>query len=531
MPNEWQTSGKRAPNEVGRSAATCDNAALKLQQVQTALRDGPTEAWATVRPPRGDNRTFPMADSAAPRTTRTSRAASTKRRASTVSTDTENKLARAAQSVQRLAQLTDVPRDDSTLDLFPDDPTRELVEAMQIDVRQGTLSGFELPEVVLAAVTATQHDASAAVTAEQAKPARRSMRASKAEAVAAEQTDGAQDEQVVPATVARGVANEVSEKAAEDEGAHAVTAARANDTTRGAPRSEAPATATLAASTGRHANETAVANDRAATAPSDADPEPSSPDEPASHAVERSASKDASSASPPTVTQRNASSPAQTLASIANTAAPASDALRSVLQARQQAMAANGSTTAKPGVSGQRFAAPRTASAPLETVAGNTARHVSPELDRARTTAFADTVDALYGVIADQRRAAADHSRRMKWMLSIVVGALLATVAIGIAQTLLLMRLTRDTTAQQQRMEQMLMSQQATLATLLDTDSATVAVPQPAALTAARTNAATAPSVGAGGPAQATQHSAATSARHSAKSQHAHKTKASSATH
>ncbi|WP_413215815.1 hypothetical protein [Paraburkholderia kururiensis] len=476
-----------------------------------------------------------MADSAAPRTTRTSRAASTKRRASTVSTDTENKLARAAQSVQRLAQLTDVPRDDSTLDLFPDDPTRELVEAMQIDVRQGTLSGFELPEVVLAAVTATQHDASATVTAEQAKPARRSMRASKAEAVAAEQTDGAQREQVVPATVARGAANEGSEKAAEDEGADAATAARANDTTRGAPRgaprSEAPAMATLAASTGRHANETAVANDRAATAPGDADPEPSSPDGPAAHAVERSASKDASSASPPTVTQRNASSPAQTLASIANTAAPAPDALRSVLQARQQAMAANGSTTAKPGVSGQRFAAPRTASAPLETVAGNTAHHVSPELDRARTTAFADTVDALYGVIADQRRAAADHSRRMKWMLSIVVGALLATVAIGIAQTLLLMRLTRDTTAQQQRMEQMLMSQQATLATLLDTDSATVAVPQPAALTAARTNATTAPSVGAGGPAQATQHSAATSARHSAKSQHAHKTKASSATH
>lgn len=482
-----------------------------------------------MRPPRGDNRTFPMADSAAPRTTRTSRAASTKRRASTVSTDTENKLARAAQSVQRLAQLTEVPRDDSTLDLFPDDPTRELVEAMQIDVRQGTLSGFELPEVVLAAVTATQHDALAAATAEQAKPARRSTRASKAQGAAAEQTDGAQGEQVVAATVARGAANEVSEKAAEDGGADAVTAARANDTAPGAPRSEAPATAPLAAGTGRHAHETAVADDRAGAAQSDADPEPSSPDEPTAHAVERSASKDASSASPPTVMQRNASSPAQTLASIANTAAPASDALRSVLQARQQAMAANGATTAKPGVSAQRFAAPRTASAPLETVAGNTAHHVSPELDRARTTAFADTVDALYGVIADQRRAAADHSRRMKWMLSIVVGALLATVAIGIAQTLLLMRLTRDTTAQQQRMEQMLMSQQATLATLLDTDSATVAVPQPAARTTATT--APAPSLETGRPAQATQHSAAASVRHSAKSQHAHKTKASSATH
>jgi hypothetical protein len=86
-----------------------------------------------------------------------------------------------------------------------------------------------------------------------------------------------------------------------------------------------------------------------------------------------------------------------------------------------------------------------------------------PELDRARATAFADTVDALYGVISDQRRAATDHSRRMKWMLSIVVGALLMTVAIGITQTVLLMRLTRETTAQQHRIEQMMQNQQAAM--------------------------------------------------------------------
>jgi hypothetical protein len=85
--------------------------------------------------------------------------------------------------------------------------------------------------------------------------------------------------------------------------------------------------------------------------------------------------------------------------------------------------------------------------APFATPLQDTAPTV-PELDRARATAFADTVDALYGVISDQRRAATDHSRRMKWMLSIVVGALLATVAIGITQTVLLMRLTRETTAQ-----------------------------------------------------------------------------------
>jgi hypothetical protein len=134
------------------------------------------------------------------------------------------------------------------------------------------------------------------------------------------------------------------------------------------------------------------------------------------------------------------------------------------------------------------------------------ALRAAPELDRARATAFADTVDALYGVIADQRRAATDHSRRMKWMLSIVVGALLVTVAIGITQTVLLMRLTRETTAQQHRIEQMMQNQQAAMTSLLDTHlamanavavnaapaaaTAAPAAPQQATATAHRTGAA-----------------------------------------
>src|ERR1700730_7357577 len=72
---------------------------------------------------------FPMADSAASPKSRPRRSASTKPRTATVSTETENKLARAARSAQRLAQLSDVPRDESTLDLFPDDPTRATLEA------------------------------------------------------------------------------------------------------------------------------------------------------------------------------------------------------------------------------------------------------------------------------------------------------------------------------------------------------------------------------------------------------------------
>lgn len=103
-------------------------------------------------------------------------------------------------------------------------------------------------------------------------------------------------------------------------------------------------------------------------------------------------------------------------------------------------------------------------------------------------------------MISDQRHAATDHSRRMKWMLSIVVGALLVTVAIGITQTVLLMRLTRETTAQQHRIEQLMQNEQTAMTSLLDahlamanpvagaasTASAPIATPPPAVATAAR---------------------------------------------
>lgn len=118
-----------------------------------------------------------MADSAASTQSRPQRTASKKRRQATVSTETENKLARAARSAQRLAQLSDASRDDSTLDLFPDDPTRATLEAMNIDVRQGTLHGFELPDVVLAAVGAIDADGLSL----DAKAARRAPRTTKSE--------------------------------------------------------------------------------------------------------------------------------------------------------------------------------------------------------------------------------------------------------------------------------------------------------------------------------------------------------------
>lgn len=64
--------------------------------------------------------------------------------------------------------------------------------------------------------------------------------------------------------------------------------------------------------------------------------------------------------------------------------------------------------------------------------------------------------------------------RRMKTMLTVIVCAMLVTVATGIAQTTILLRMCHDGTLQRDRMEQLMLNQQATLATLFDTDSANV---------------------------------------------------------
>jgi hypothetical protein len=143
-------------------------------------------------------------------------------------------------------------------------------------------------------------------------------------------------------------------------------------------------------------------------------------------------------------------------------------------------VAERGASTAPAALVAERGDVSTAATAATELAASTApAARMTPELDQARATAFADTVDALYGVISDQRRAATDHSRRMKWMLSIVVGALLVTVAIGVTQTVLLMRLTRETTAQQHRIEEMMQNQQAAMTSLLDAHLA-MANPAPA---------------------------------------------------
>ncbi|MEX3785907.1 hypothetical protein [Paraburkholderia sp. BR14374] len=423
-----------------------------------------------------------MADSAASPQSRPRRVASKKQRQGAVSTETENKLARAARSAQRLAQLSGVARDDSTLDLFPDDPTRATLEAMNIDVRQGTLHGFELPDVVLQAVGA--FDEHMALD----KTARRAPRAAKLDVLMPvnEQLSGFD---VEPAMAA---ADAPASKPANGASDDATPNAEANTDDKPTPpsrESSAPLSSAMAAAT---VARSVTALRQAAEAESAATAGAGKPQQrfAATFAKAATASRDATAAAIPasyatSAATDDSSARKFTNESVTRTQSASPEAVTPKQDDKSSTTAPL--TTPRPASAENHTGFATSWRDARRTDAAATALRSEPELDRARATAFADTVDALYGVIADQRRAATDHSRRVKWMLSIVVGALLVTVAIGIAQTLLLMRLTHETTAQQQRIEQMMQNQQAAMVSLLDAHTAMAAtanaVPASAAVT------------------------------------------------
>ncbi|WP_321799426.1 hypothetical protein [Caballeronia sp. J97] len=279
--------------------------------------------------------------------------------------DTEKKLARAARSAQRLAQLSEALRGSETLDLFAEDAERAHLQAMNTDIRQGTFEGFELPDVFLAAVQSNGGTASQGGNAAESVAAKRAARGSVAsvEAVQGLFQDELPHFDVPPP----------------DDG-----------------KSAGKAGAIAAVATRSASISTSVAPENGAQSPA---------------------------------------------------------ALASALIARDR------------GDRGERSEAGPLAKARARDAA-------APELDRARATAFADTIDALHAVIVEQRTSTAAHARRMKTMLTIIVCVMLLTMATGIAQTAVLLRMSRDGKLQQDRTEQLMLNQQATLASLFDTDSA-----------------------------------------------------------
>jgi hypothetical protein len=112
-------------------------------------------------------------------------------------------------------------------------------------------------------------------------------------------------------------------------------------------------------------------------------------------------------------------------------------------------------------------------------------RERAPASDRSGAAALADTVATLHRAIADQHRTTTDLSRRMRWLLAGVTGALLVMVAAGVAQTMVLARLASDASAQQQRIAQMMQDQQTALADTLARLAAQPAAPAPASEPAA----------------------------------------------
>jgi hypothetical protein len=249
--------------------------------------------------------------------------------------DAEKKIARAARSAQRLAQLSEVQRIGETLDLFAEDAERAHFQALNTDIRQGTFEGFELPDVFLAAVQS---------------------RGEQPVSKRAAQTDP---------TPAVPVQTSFVDVLAQDEPQPSTMPLPSSDADDDADRSPAELAATL------------IARDRGTT---------------------------------------------------------------TLLRHRRP--------------------------------------EAAPDLDLARAAAFADTIDALRAVLVEQRAVTTAHGRHMKTMLAFIVCAMLLAVAANIAQATLLLRLRHDNAMQQNRVGQLMLDQQATLAALFDTDSASVAMPR-----------------------------------------------------
>ena len=396
----------------------------------------------------------------------------------TAESDADAKLARAARSAQRLALLSRAPYGAPTLDLFAEDAERATLQALNTDIRQSSLPGFELPEVFMAAVPG-EDGSSAAVRALRSGALSVAADGSGVSSVAVSRDDAAatQTEGQAPdaATLElmfydvlaphEMVAGPVQPEPLDD-GAQAgpVVTASGDGNAQGSNKRASAARTRGAA---RNVSTTGP-TPAAATAEVETVDGKSEPSDAVTQVLNRS--PEASSASSASNTATKPATPPP-LRNAARVAAPPH---REQPQSLAAALINDDRRT-------------RTSAASASSAPQAPSREAS-ELDTARATAYADTIDALYAVIADQRGAAAALSRRLNTVLMIVICVLLVTAGAAVAQSIALARLTRENTAQQQRIEQLLLDQQATLASFFDTDSATIEVPNRGSSNASATN-------------------------------------------
>jgi len=401
--------------------------------------------------------------------------------------DADAKLARAARSAQRLASLSRVPYGAPTLDLFAEDAERATLQVLNTDIRQSTLPGFELPDAFMAAVSAT------ASADEGSSASVRPVRSGVVSAGLSEASDIAAPRDDAAVQMASQTADAATlELMFDDVGApHSVIAEPVQPESLGDGAGSAPVVAALDAGNAQGSNKRASAERARGAARNVAVTEPSSAAAARDLETESRGAADAAGEPGDGVTENMNRSPnAGDAPGARNATSAASASKESNAPAAKNAATkpANHDTaraTANPHrnppqslaaalIDDDRRARSGTASSPA---APSTSSRDASELDTARATAYADTIDALYAVIADQRSAAAALSRRVKTVLMIVICVLLVTVATGVAQTIALIRLTGENTAQQQRIEQLMLNQQATLASFFDTDSSIVEVP------------------------------------------------------
>ncbi|PTB22772.1 hypothetical protein C9I57_03220 [Trinickia symbiotica] len=149
-----------------------------------------------------------MADSAASSTSGLPRPATTKRRARAASSETDNRPARAALSVEEAVQTVGRAAEgagaavEKSVDLVPADETlavAQMAHTMNLDPRQGTLDGFELPAEALSSLrereekepTRPVSDAGDSVAIEEAAVKSPSGASSRRQAIARKSTEPA----------------------------------------------------------------------------------------------------------------------------------------------------------------------------------------------------------------------------------------------------------------------------------------------------------------------------------------------------
>jgi hypothetical protein len=411
--------------------------------------------------------------------------------------DADAKLARAARSAQRLALLSRAPYGAPTLDLFAEDAERATLQALNTDIRQSSLPGFELPEVFMAAVPGEDGSfgvvrawRSGALSVDGAGVS--SIAVSRDDA-AATQTDSQTadaaslelmfDDVPAPHEVVAGPvrpeplddgAQDVTLAATSGEGnAHGSNKRASAARSRGAARNvsitePSPTVATVEIEAVEHTDGRTGADTQRPSGSPDASSVPSTPNAPGAPNAPSALNASKTSSTP---NAASATTKPVTSASPRDATRAAATPHRVQPQSLAAALIDDDRRT--------RTGASSTPQAP--------SRETS-ELDTARASAYADTIDALYAVIADQRGAAAVLSRRVKAIFVIVICVLIVTVVAGVAQAIALARLARENTAQQQRIEQLMLTQQATLASFFDTDSDTIEVPNRANANASAAN-------------------------------------------